>query len=166
MSTASREKPLPPDGPIWWWLSQIIRPIVGRSPAVRVEGLTPREATDRILDRAFGPTPNPESRRNMMQVLTTGTMLVGGLLGMLGLGLGIALLAATGSTSAHLIARAFAMLFTAPSISVGFIWAARWSLARRRWREGIPPRGSQPRAADLAYAVPLAVVVALFFASV
>ncbi|GIG26742.1 hypothetical protein [Cellulomonas denverensis] len=83
---------------------------------------------------------------------------------MLGPALGIALLAATDSTSASLLTRLFLIVFTAPLTAVGLGWAVRWSLARRSWHDGIAPKGSLPQPYDLAYAAPIA--IAALFASV
>lgn len=163
-STPPREVPLPHDSVVWWWLSQIMRPFVGFSPERRVEGLSQHEATNRILDRAFGSEPTAEARRNGLQVLTTLTILAGAVLGLMGGALGVAALALTDDTSAHWIIRVSAMLFAGPALAIGSVWAFRWSLSLRKWNNGVPPRGSQPRDRDLFYAAPIALGLACFFA--
>lgn len=158
--------PAVPERFVWWCSTQLLRPFVARSAAVRHEGVSVLEATDRVIERALGPDPVPASRRDVLEVLSVGTLFLGGLSGLVGVLLGFAFFVSTGSTSGHLIIRGVAMLLTSPLLALGFVWAGRWSLARRDWRGGRPPRGSTPRDHDVLYAAPLAVLLAVFFAVV
>jgi hypothetical protein len=151
---------------VLWCCRQMMRPFVVRSAAVRREGLSAREATDRIVRQAFGPDPVPAARRNLLEVLSVGMIFVGGVAGVSGVFLGILVSVLTASTEGHLVIRGVAMVVMSPLLAIGTVWAVRWALARRKWPPGHPPRGSQPRTHDVLLAAPLAILLATFFAVV
>lgn len=161
--------PQPPARParfVWWWAGRVLRPFVRRSDAVLVERLTVEAATARVVEQAFGPGRSVERRRDLLELLTYSAITLGAIVGIVGVLIGLAVDLMSGARVGHIAARAFGVVFTAPLMALGFVWAVRWAFARHD-RPGEPmSRAAQPGSRDLLYAAPIALTLALFFALV
>jgi predicted lipid-binding transport protein (Tim44 family) len=125
-----------------------------------------QEATDRVIDRAFGANPTPEGRESLLAVLTYSAIALGATGGILGALIGLGMGYLTDSPLGLVFARACGVVITAPLLGLSFVWACRWALASRERRRATLSASGVPGARDLLYAAPLSIACALFFAFV
>ena len=85
----------------------------------------------------------------------------------MGVGVGLGVGAVSDDATGSIVMRAFGVLFSAPLIALSMVFAIRWFFDSRDLRsaapDSLPDQRSQPSDRDLVFAVPLAILLALFF---
>ena len=137
---------------------------------------TRRRPRDQIIDDgirgSFGATPDLEARKDHLYLMMYGGVIGAFAVGAIGIAVGAVVQATVDQGVGTGVMKTIGVLGGAPLLALGLVWAARAQfndIDYRRWtKQGrpaghVPSSRSQPKDRDLLYALPLALLFALFF---
>jgi len=152
----------------WWWARVLTRPAI-RSAAVARDrlGRSRRQIADDAIEASIGSAPDRRQRANLLEIMATGGIVLAFIAIAMGVGVGLGVGAVSDDATGSIVMRAFGVLFSAPLIALSMVFAIRWFFDSRDLRsaapDSLPDQRSQPSDRDLVFAVPLAILLALFF---